>query len=200
VLVAGGLDEMGAPSDHAYLFSNDGMTMMHVTMLAARGGHSATLLSDGYVLLFGGRGAMGASLSSAEVFTPGSKFIGVDTPGIEPRQGHAAVRLDNDAVLIVGGEAEPMGAVDPARLVPALRFTPDRESGGKYVGTFLPVGQVVTRSGPALAVLPDLSVLVAGGARPALPADPSKPAAAADWVEHVELFTSCAIKGRACPR
>ena len=78
-------------------------------MLERRGAHSATVLADGYVFLFGGRGATGAVLSSAEVFTPGGKFLAVDSPNLEPRAGHAAVRLDSDAVLIVGGPAEPAG-------------------------------------------------------------------------------------------
>ena len=201
VLVTGGLDELGAPVAHARLYSSDGATVTQLpSMLTARGAHTATLLADGYVLIFGGRGPGGGSLGSAEVFTPGAKFIVVDTVNVEPRAAHAAVRLDNDAVLIVGGQADPAGPPDPARLVPALRFTPERETGGKYVGTFVPLGQVVTRSGPALATLDDLSVLVAGGARPALAVDPAMPAPAGDWVEQVELFTACAIEGRACPR
>lgn len=201
VLVAGGLDAMGMPVAHARLYSSDGAMVTQLpSMLTARGAHTATLLADGYVLIFGGRGPAGDSLASAEVFTPASKFIAVDTVNVEARAAHAAVLLDNDAVLIVGGQADPAGPPDPARLVPALRFTPERETGGKYVGTFVPLGQVVTRSGSALATLPDLSVLVAGGARPALAVDPAVPAPAADWVSQVELFTACAIKGRACPR
>lgn len=201
VLVTGGLDLTGAPVSTASVYAAEGGTVRRaVPMLERRAAHSATLLADGYVFIFGGRGGTGASLSSAEAFTPGGKFITVDSANLEPRAGHAAVRLDTDAVLLVGGQDEPGGAPDPARLVPALRFTPEREASGKYAGTFVPVGQVVARNGAAAVALPDLSVLVAGGARPTLAADPSVAPVASDWVESLELFVPCAIKGRACPR
>lgn len=201
VLVTGGLDASGAAVATASVYPAEGGAVRRATpMLEPRALHSATLLADGYVFFFGGRGPAGVTLSSAEVFTPGGKFLSVDSANLEPRAGHAAVRLDTDAVLIVGGQAEPAGPPDPARLVPALRFTPEREASGKYAGTFVPVGQVVARNGASIVALPDLSVLVAGGARPTLAADPSVAPVAADWVESLEIFVPCAIKGRACPR
>jgi hypothetical protein len=201
VLISGGLDAAGMPVSSASIYAADGNSVRQLpAMLEKRAAHTATLLADGYVLLFGGRGAAGTSLASAEVLTPGGKFITVDTASLEARAGHAAVRLDTDAVLIVGGQDAPAGAPDPARLVPALRFTPDRETTGRYIGTFTAVGEVVARNGTAATVLPDLTVVVAGGARPTLAADPTVAPATDDWVESVELFVPCAIKGRACPK
>lgn len=201
VLVTGGLSTTGVPVATASVYAAEGGSVRRAApMLEARALHSATLLADDYVFFFGGRGATGATLSSAEVFTPGGKFLGIDSANLEPRAGHAAVRLDTDAVLIVGGQDEAAGPPDPARLVPALRFTPEREVSGKYAGTFVPVGQVVARNGAAVVALPDLSVLVAGGARPTLATDPSVAAVPSDWVETLEIFVPCAIKGRACPR
>ena len=201
VLVTGGLDAIGAPVNTASVYASDG-TMMKAApaLLTARGAHSSTLLADGYVFLFGGRGPNGEILATAEVFTPTSKFISVDSANLDPRAGHAVIRLDTDAVLIIGGQSDLAGPPDPARWVPALRFTPEREVGGKYAGTFVPVGQVVSRVGAAAVTLPDLSVVVVGGARPTLAVDPSVAPAAADWVENLELFMPCAIKARACPR
>ena len=201
VLVTGGLSATGAPVATANVYSGDGTTVKVAPPLAtARGAHSSTLLADGYVFLFGGRGAAGTSLSTAEVFTPTSKFITVDSPNLEARAGHAAVRLDTDDLLIIGGQDDLAGPPDPARWVAALRFTPEREVAGKYAGTFVPIGQVVSRVGAAAVTLPDLSVIVVGGARPTLAVDPSAAPAAGDWVESLELFMPCAIKGRACPR
>lgn len=201
VLITGGLDANGAAVATASVYAAEGGAVRRaVPMLERRAAHSATLLADGYVFLFGGRGALGATLSSSEVFTPGGKFLRVDSANLEPRAGHAAVRLDSDAVLIVGGQAEPAGPPDPARLVPALRFSPEREASGKYAGTFVPVGQVVARNGAAIVALPDLSVLVAGGARPTLAVDPSMAPVAGDWVESLEIFVPCAIRGKPCPR
>lgn len=201
VLVTGGLDGQGLPVATASIYGTDGASVRRLpAMLERRAAHSATLLADGYVFVFGGRGASGASLSTAEVLTPGGKFLTVETANLEARAGHAAVRLDTDAVLLVGGQNAPDGAPDPARLVPALRFTPEREVSGKYAGTFVPVGEVVARNGTAAVALPDLSVLVAGGARPTLAANPQVAPPADDWVESLELFVPCAIKGKACPR
>ncbi len=201
VLITGGLDAAGTPVATASVYAAEGgMVRRAVPMLEARAAHSATLLADGYVFLFGGHGSTGSTLSSAEVFTPGGKFLSVDSANLEPRAGHAALRLDSDAVLIVGGQAEPAGPPDPARLVSALRFSPEREAGGKYAGTFVPVGQVVARNAAAIVALPDLSVLVAGGARPTLAAEPSVAPVAGDWVESLEIFVPCAIKGKPCPR
>lgn len=201
VLVSGGVDPAGVAVSSASLYAADGTSVRALpAMVERRAAHSATLLADGYVFLFGGLGGAGASLATAEALTPGGKFIPVDTANLEARAGHAAVRIDTDAVLIVGGQNAPAGPPDPARLMPALRFTPEREAGGKYTGTFVPIGEVVARNGTSAVVLPDLSVLVAGGARPTLSAASFAAPPADDWVESVELFVPCTVRGRTCPR
>src|SRR5205823_6231787 len=128
-------------------------------------------------------------------------FIRVSTTTtLEPRAGHTGVLLDSGELLLVGGNPDAAGTPDPGRLVPAVRFTPAGEVGGNYTGTFDTTGQIVARTGACAIALPDLSVLVAGGAWSALGADPLAPAAAGDWVEGVDLFVPCAVKDHACPR
>lgn len=203
VLVAGGLDATGAPVAAAAIYTADGTSSTKASpMNVARGAHSATLLGDGYVLVFGGRGAGGESLAKPEVYsTQAGKFLDVaGADGLSPKAGHAAVVLDDGAVLLVGGDAEEAGALDPGRLVPGVRFTPVGEVSGSYIGLFEDVGRVLARSGAALAVLPDASVLVAGGGRPPLGTDPAVAPAPADWTTSLELYVPCATKGRACPK
>src|SRR5437016_11785653 len=72
-----------------------------------RGGHGATLLADGRVLLSGGFGAAGApdfeALAASEIFDPMSeKFSSVGGLAI-PRVGHSALLLPDGHVLAVGG-------------------------------------------------------------------------------------------------
>ena len=84
--------------------------------------------------------------------------------------------------------------------MPAVRFTPTGEVGGTYTGTFDTTGQIVARTGACAVALPDLSILVAGGAWPALGADLLVPAVAGDWVEGVDLFVPCQVDDHSCPR
>jgi len=202
VLVAGGLDPAGAPLSSAAVYSPDGSTATPAPpMLTARGAHSATRLLDGYVLIYGGGGVSGSparftAIAAPEAYVPAAKtFIRVSTTAtLEPRAGHTGVLLDSKALLLIGGNPDAAGLPDPGRQVPAVRFTPEGEQGGSYTGTFDTTGQIVARTGACAASLPDLSVVVAGGAWPALGADPLAPAAAGDWVEGVDLFVPCAVK------
>jgi galactose oxidase-like protein len=208
VLVAGGLDPAGAPLNAAAVYAADGSSAKAVApMLTARGAHSATRLSDGHVLIYGGGGESGAPARFTAIAEPEAyvvqteTFIRVSTTiPLEPRAGHTGVLLDSGALLLVGGNPDAEGTPDPGRLVPAVRFTPAGEVGGNYTGTFDTTGQVVARTGACAVALPDLSVLVAGGAWPALGDTPLTPAAASDWVESVDLFVPCAVKDHTCPR
>jgi hypothetical protein len=208
VLVAGGFDPVGAPLNAAAVYSADGSTARAAApMLTARGAHSATRLSDGYVLIYGGGGVSGSPARFTAIADPeayvaqAGTFLRVSTTAtLEPRAGHTGVLLSSGALLLIGGDPDAAGPPDPGRLVPAVRFTPTGEVGGNYTGTFDTTGQIVARTGASAVVLPDQSVLVAGGAGPALGADPLAPAAAGDWVEGVDLFVPCQVKDHGCPR
>jgi hypothetical protein len=207
VLVAGGFDLAWAPLNTAAVYSADGSTVVAAPpMSTARGAHSATRLSDGYVLIYGGGGVSGSparftAIAAPEAYVPLARtFLTVSTTAtLEPRAGHTGVLLDSGALLLIGGNPDAVGTPDPGRYVPAVRFTPTGEVGGNYTGTFDTTGQIVARTGASAVALPDLSVVVAGGAWPALGADPLVSAAAGDWVEGVDMFVPCRVKDHACP-
>jgi len=101
---------------------------------------------------------------------------------------------------VMGGDTDSAFPPDPGRLAPALRFSPAGEQGGEYTGTFGPAGTVAARIGVAAAALPDLSVLVVGGARTPLGPDPTVAAGAGDWTQSLDLFVPCGVKNSPCPR
>jgi hypothetical protein len=81
-------------------------------MSQARTQHTATLLTDGRVAVVGGAGIRveGDALfveerASVEVWDPATGSFAPGTPLAGPRQGHSAIRLSNDQLLIVGGRS-----------------------------------------------------------------------------------------------
>src|SRR5438132_7207783 len=86
-----------------------------------RAEHTATLLTNGTVLIAGGRDAAGQPLASAEIFDPatgGYRLLASPLPA--PVWGHTANRLSDGTVLIAGGTGDgglPVAAAqlfDPA--------------------------------------------------------------------------------------
>lgn len=118
-------------------------------------GLTATLLTDGTVLVVGGQ--FGVSVPTAEIYDPAT---GTATPTGEmstPRSFHTATRLADGRVLITGGHSGnfPNSALDTAEV-----YDP-------ATGAFTVQGQMsAARESHTATLLPDGQVLVAGGYSP----------------------------------
>ena len=120
------------------------------SMTTPRAFHTATLLTDGRVLLAGGEDGSGFS-SSAELYDPASGTFGATGSMSSARQNHVAVRLDDGRVLVAGGD---IGTGN--RLVSAELYDP-------ATGRFSPTGNMTAeRVGLTATLLLDGRVLVLG--------------------------------------
>src|SRR5688572_17677008 len=106
-LIVGGADASG-PRATAAIYDplSQTTTPLRQGLLNARAHHSATLLSDGTVLIVGGTGPNTKPLATAELFYPFSgSFLPASMRLISRRAGHTATLLTDGRVLIVGGTA-----------------------------------------------------------------------------------------------
>ncbi len=156
-------------------------------MLVARRDHTATLLSNGKVLI------VGWFTNTAELYDPSTNAFAATGNTLDDHgQGSTATRLPDGKVLIVGGNGAPMSAelFDPATGVFSRAGSPSSPR-AFHTATALSDGRVLvaggpgnsaeiyapatnrftttggmnsTRTGAAAALLPDGSVLIAGGA------------------------------------
>lgn len=101
----GGRDSGGTLSSDIRLYAGGNFSTVAANLTTAREGHSATLLSDGTILVVGGWGNGGILLQSAEIFDPDPSYtVGPAGNPILPRAGHRAVAsADGTRVLIHGG-------------------------------------------------------------------------------------------------
>lgn len=126
-------------------------------MASSRFEHTATLLSDGRVLLVGGLGPVEgglAPLASAELFDPAASAFVRTSDLDEPRTNHAAAVLPDRSVLIIGGAGGPNGDVS---LASAELYDPRQGSWTVVESLAEP------RTGHTASVLADGRVLVTGG-------------------------------------
>jgi hypothetical protein len=164
VVAIGGRDVNGTPIEGVTEIASDGgfttIRMLSRAKLAfPRYGHTVTRLSDDLgapVLIAGGRDGTGTAVETAELYRP---LVEQVAPTIEfakeiqvPRWDHAAVRLPDGSVLIVGGR-NANGPVASLEL-----FTLEA---GFIVQGFLPAGSGLTDF--SVTSLPDGRVLIAGG-------------------------------------
>ncbi|MEI7970613.1 MAG: kelch repeat-containing protein [Betaproteobacteria bacterium] len=120
--------------------------------------HTATMLSDGSVLIIGGTGANGVAIGEVERYDPGTgQFQVVATLGT-PRANHAVARLDGtttDEVLVIGGRG-PNGTTGAVEIVSYDAST--------HVATVRSAASLAeARQDHTATVLHDGSVLVIGG-------------------------------------
>jgi hypothetical protein len=124
---------------------------------APRYEHTATMLQNGQVLIAGGETdpTPSAAFSSAELFNLANQaFTLVPVPMTTPREGHAAVLLNNGQVLITGGDNPPTGSQSSAEI-----YDPASN-------TFLAVSSTMTapRTSHLMTLLNGGNVLIMGGA------------------------------------
>jgi len=135
--------------------------------------HTATLLPDGSVLVIGGFSGGGrvTALAEAEVYHPSS---GAWTPVAnlhEARAGHTATLLPDGRALVIGGSTSGDGFHPTAS---AELFDPG-------MGSWTATGSMsVPRVYAAATLLPDGTVLVAGGSSRTVNSDPGGPVAPAE--------------------
>jgi hypothetical protein len=121
------------------------------SMLAARSGHSATLLGNGMVLVAGGADGLGV-LDSAELYDPTKGMFTTTGTLIYSRQGHTATMLADGKVLIAGGE-DNVGPIGSAELYDPV------------TGKFSLIGNMSNaRWSHTATLLANGKVLIAGGA------------------------------------
>jgi hypothetical protein len=162
VLVTGGRDSMTTYAT-AWIYdpSLRALTRHYIAMTAVRSYHTATLLSNGEVLLAGGLDynqfpTVQKLLETADLYVPLRSnplpFFKSTDQMFNPRIGHTATRLTSGQVLMAGGNAAPTPAPDVTEL-----YDPVFES-------FVPTGNMITaRSDCTATLLLDGSVLLAGG-------------------------------------
>jgi hypothetical protein len=105
VLTAGGIDKsmIGALQEAELLVPGSHAPRAVGPMLAARWGHTASLMPDGRVLIAGGTGFQSVYLPSAEIYDPATERFRHAGDLAQPRVAHAAIALPDGRVLVMGG-------------------------------------------------------------------------------------------------
>lgn len=164
IVAIGGRDASGTPIRALTGIAGDGAGIVIGSLSEAnlghpRYGHTVTRLSNDLgapVLIVGGRDHEGAPVKVSELYRPLVEEIapaGEFAAEIQvPRWDHAAVRLPDGSVVIIGGRnaSGPVGTVEVFTL-----------EAGFIIQDYLPVGAGLTDF--SITALPDGRVLVAGG-------------------------------------
>ena len=117
-----------------------------------RSGYSVVPLTDGRVLVAGGKDSNSSEMSSAELYDPASGLFQTAGSMRTPRSGHTATLLDNEKVLIAGGYRSGAGYLKSAELYDPVTGVSASTGGLSYA-----------RSGHTATRLSDGRVLMVGG-------------------------------------
>jgi len=159
VLVTGSLFDMAVPTyrPSAEIYQpTSGTFKLAGSMSALRfDGATATLLSNGQVLIVGGSDEAGFSAASAELYEPKENLFRSLGP-IPPRTDHTATLLADGRVLIAGG--------DGVTIQSGGFFNASAEIYDPRTETFSSTGSMeISRARQTATLLPDGHILLAGG-------------------------------------
>jgi RHS repeat-associated protein len=152
LLITGGMDQVG-PTHSVKVFNpRTGKSKSLPDMALARAFHSATILPDGRVFVFGGVGKNQRVLNTGMVVDPvtGESENVLARSGLSPRAYHTTSLLTDGRVLIVGGRSE--------RLIESSQIWDYRTLTTEAAGTLS-----VAREKHAATLLADGNVLIEGG-------------------------------------
>ena len=157
VLITGGEEvTSGTPNNSAEIFdSADGnFTALTNTLNTARGGHTATLLEDGTVLITGGYISENNPTDTAELYNPADgSFTPLVSTLTSPRFGHTATLLADGSVLITGGD-------DDAGITATVELYDPMDESFTALTSALTSARVYHRA----TMLDDGMILITGGA------------------------------------
>jgi hypothetical protein len=160
VLLAGGASSPAATAppvvfSSAELFDPSSATFSATgAMVSARQHSTATLLSNGKVLLVGGLDNQGNTLSSAELFDPSNNSFAASAGTLgTARWSHTATLLSNGKVFITGGWDSNNQALASAEL-----YDPSTDS-----FSIITTSMITPRADFTSTLLPNGTVLIVGG-------------------------------------
>lgn len=192
LLIAGGVNNTGATLTSADIFTASRGNAVVATagvMNVARASHTATLMSNGCVLLAGGNAAVNDAAApvpniTAEIFDPTTRTFtptGSMTAGTA-RYNHTATLLNDGRVLVCGGQGDAAGTA----LTSCNLYTPTSCT----VGTFaLADSFQQARYNHTAVLLKDGRVWFAGGKNP----DPVVVAATGGFLVTTERYVPAAL-------
>ncbi len=153
VLIAGGQDNNGRPTDKAELYDpTKGVFTATGALPMPLVGHAAVALVSGQVLISGGQDNNGNITTTAELYNPTNGIFTVTGALPAGRVGHTATRLADGQVLIAGGQdntgGNPTSALLYDPITAAFKATAKLNTARHYhTATLLQNGKVLIVGG-----------------------------------------------------